>query len=164
MPSSPVDLRPPRLPLTSLLPLLALVPLLSGCWVPNMLSSRPSPSVTFDDADVPPGTGWFCFGRQTSHELTGLCERTASACDASRTREQDRGAAVTVCRPSRSAACYFLDVDPTKAAVMFPVGDREKKVGCFTTPEECQSVRDNRLQTASTGSGIVGVSACRQLD
>lgn len=137
---------------------------LSSCWIAAMANSKPSASVAFADENVPPGTGWLCFVRSDLRTTETLCERSASACEESRAKEQRTGKSVTVCRAQPAASCYFIDTDPTQAAVLFPVGEKQRLFGCFGSPEECQSFRDDYAQHAATGNGVMAVSACRTLD
>ena len=136
---------------------------LAGCAYVNAFTSKPSAQVEFDDAAVPPGMGWSCFDRNTGSTLGTLCERTAEACDASRESEAGRGSAVSACRPADRAFCFYQDRDPTKAAVLIPIGDKEKVLGCFASVEECNDLRRNHVEFSSTGGGVVAISACREI-
>lgn len=145
------------------LSLLVVVLQLVGCAYANAFTSKPSAQVDFDDAAVPAGTGWSCFDRNTGSDLGTICERTAEACDASKEREAGRGSAVSACRPADRAFCFYQDLDPSKAAVLIPLGDKEKVLGCFASLEECNDLRSNHAENSSTGGGVVAISACREL-
>lgn len=135
----------------------------SSCWVAAMVNSRPAESVAFADDAVPAGSGWLCFARNDGRTNERICERTAEACDDSRLRAQRQGNSVSVCEPAKTASCYFVDTDPTKAAVLVPIGDKARTYGCFATASECRAFRDPYAAQAATGNGVVAVSACREL-
>lgn len=136
----------------------------SSCWIAAAVNSKPAASVEFASTDAPEGTGWLCFTRNDGREMMTLCERDTERCERSREREQRGGGSTSVCRSAPMASCYFIDTDPSKAAVLLPIGEKERLFGCFGSREECTSVRNNRAEYASTGNGIVGVSRCRELN
>ncbi|MDP1916196.1 MAG: hypothetical protein Q8L14_08115 [Myxococcales bacterium] len=118
----------------------------------------------FADDEVPVGKGWWCFNRNDLRTTETICERTPDVCNSSRRREQGGGSAVSVCEQRASASSYVVDTDPTQAAVLIPVGEKAKMVGCFGSDAECHAFRDPYAANSSTGGGVVAVSTCRTLD
>jgi len=129
-----------------------------------MVNSKPAATRPFADDDIPAGQGWWCFVRNDFRTNETLCERTPDLCNSDREREQRRGSSVSVCDRQASATCYVVDTDPTQAAVLIPIGDKEKILGCFGSDAECQAFRDPYAKNSSTGGGIVAVSTCRTLN
>lgn len=136
----------------------------SSCWIAAMVNSKPAASRPFADDEVPSGKGWWCFNRNDLRTTETICERTPDICNSSRRREQGGGSAVSVCEQRASASCYVVDTDPSQAAVLIPIGDKAKMVGCFGSDAECQAFRDPYAANSSTGGGVVAVSTCRTLD
>lgn len=136
----------------------------SSCWIAAMVNSKPAATTPFADNDIPEGQGWWCFVRNDLRTNETLCERVPEKCNSARQREQRQGSSVSVCQQQASASCYVVETDPTQAAVLIPVGEKEKMLGCFGSPAECQAFRDPYAQNSSTGGGVVAVSTCRTLN